>query len=265
MATKTADDYVSLITPWQSIKARFVATVRAGVQPYADAQAVIASLPGAFDLDDAIGAQLDATGQWIGPTRYVPLPIITGYFSLDVEGLGLDQGVLREAYSDATTIYALDDDVYRRLLYAVIAANRWDGTVPGAQAVFDLFFTDPATHVFVQDNAQAPYPYTYFSLDVQGQGLDEGLIYSTGTEAATSQAAADVSMTIGVSGKIPPPVYLGLLAQNALRIKPAGVETTYAVTTVDGAALFGLDVENEFVAGLDVGAIGASPSDLLAA
>jgi hypothetical protein len=265
MATKTADDYVGLITPWQSTKARFVATVRAGVQPYADAQAVIASLPGAFDLDDAIGAQLDATGQWIGPTRYVPLPIITGYFSLDVDGLGLDQGVLREAYSDATTIYALDDDVYRRLLYAVIAANHWDGTVPGAQAVFDTFFTDPATHVFVQDNAQAPYPYTYFSLDIQGQGLDEGLIYSTGTEAATSQAAADVSMTIGVSGKIPPPIYLGLLAQNALRIKPAGVETTYTVTTVDGAALFGLDVGNEFVAGLDIGAIGASPSDLLAA
>ncbi len=67
--SKTVADYTGLITPWQSTKARFVATVSAGVAPYCDAQVVIASMPGQFDLDVAVGDQLDKTGEWIGQSR----------------------------------------------------------------------------------------------------------------------------------------------------------------------------------------------------
>ncbi|WP_164079376.1 DUF2612 domain-containing protein, partial [Stenotrophomonas maltophilia] len=67
-------------------------------------------------------------------------------------------------------VYSLDDETYRRLLRANILAKRWDGTVPGAQAAFDVFFIDPATHVFVQDNAQVPYPQILFAFDEEGKG-----------------------------------------------------------------------------------------------
>lgn len=259
--SRSADDYVARITPWQSGHARFEGTVRVTVAPVADAGAVSASLPAAFDLDTAIGAQLDATGVRVGRSRNVPLPIPGVYFSLDVAGRGLDQGVWKGPYDTEVGITALSDDVYRRLLRANILAKRWDGTVPGAQSAFDAFFIDPETRVFVQDNAQVPFPRAVFALDTEGQGLDEGF-WNDG-QATASIGAVDVSMVIGVAGRIPEPVILGLLGIGAIPIKPAGVTTTYSVVTVDDTALFGLDVQNEFVAGLDTGSWGASPETLL--
>lgn len=254
--------YLGRITPWQSTHTNFTATVSGSLEPVVTASAVIETLPAAFDLDWAIGAQLDAVGLYIKPDRNVRLPIPGAYFSLDIEGLGLDQGALKGPYDGEYGIYQLDDETYRRLLYANTLANRWDGTVPGAQAVCDTFFIDPETLVFVQDNAQVPYPLSFFSLDVTGSGLDEGVIYE-GDAARPSSGSVNVSMTIGVAGKLPPRLYLGLLAQRAIRIKPSGVKTDYAVTTVDGAPLFGLDVQNDYVSGLDTGAIGADPADIL--
>lgn len=261
--TRSLDDYLGRITPWQSTRPKFTATVSGTLAPFATASVVIAGIPEAYDLDSAVGVQLDATGAWIGRDRNVRLPIPGAYFSVDVAGLGLDEGSLKGPYDGQYGIYQLDDETYRRLLGANIMAKRWDGTVPGAQAAFDAFFIDPATHVFVQDNAQVPYPVGFFSVDVAGSGLDEAAIYVGGQSA--NVGFVDPSMTIGVSGKIPPPLYLGLLAQGAIPIKPGGVRVDYAVTSVDGAALFGLDVENEFVAGLDVGAMGVDPSILLSA
>lgn len=259
--TIALETYLGRITPWQSGRPRFVATVAGTLAPFVAASVVIASIPAAYDLDTAVGVQLDVTGAWIGRDRNVRLPIPAAYFSIDVAGLGLDEGSLKGLYDGQSGIYQLDDDTYRRLLRANILARRWDGTVPGAQAAFDAFFVDPATHVFVQDNAQVPYPVAFFSIDTAGAGLDEAAIY-TGEQSA-NVGSVDVSMTIGVSGKIPPPLYLGLMAQGAIPIKPGGVQTSYAVTSVDGAPLFGIDVENEFVSGLDVGAMGVDPGTLL--
>lgn len=237
----TLNDYLGRITPWQSIHPRFEASVRATLAPIVNTAAVVATLPAAFDLDTAIGVQLDATGAWVGRDRYVRIPIPHAWFSFDIEGLGYDQAVWQNAYSGEIAIFALDDETYRRLLYANIVAKHWDGTVPGAQAAFDTYFIDPDTHVFVQDNTQASYPL--------------------GGQASTTKV--DVSMTIGVSGKIPPTIDLGLLAQDGIPIKPAGVQTDYAVTSVDGTPLFGFDVQNEFISGFDTGAFGVDPATLL--
>lgn len=256
--------YLGRITPWQSTKPNFVGTVSATLEPVVTAAVTVEAVPGAFDLDGAVGVQLDATGQYILPSRNVSLPIPSAYFSLDDLQLGLDQGSWKGPYSGEFGIYQLDDDTYRRLLRTNILANRWDGTIPGAQAIFDTFFVDPATFVFVQDNAQVPYPLAYFSFDRDGAGLDQAIWLVTNA-GRPSTGTVDVSMTIGVAGKLPPPIYLGLLAQGAIPIKPAGVETNYAITSVDGAALFGFDVQNQYVSGFDSGALGVSPQVLLSA
>jgi len=254
---------LALVPPYHATQPRFMAMLRATFAPFVEAGGVARSLPSHFDLDTAIGVQLDAVGKWIGRARTVPIPLAGIYFTLDDERRGFDQGVWKGPFDTEVGIVSLDDEVYRRLLRANILAKRWDGTVPGAQAAFDTFFIDPATHVFVQDNAQVPFPKALFSLDAAGQGFDEG-VWGDGEEAA-SIGVVDVSMTIGVSGRIPEPVIVGLLAQGAIPIKPAGVTTTYSMVTVSDTPLFGFDVQNEFVSGFDTGSWGAPPERVFSA
>nr|WP_230946052.1 DUF2612 domain-containing protein [Burkholderia vietnamiensis] len=64
-------------------------------------------------------------------------------------------------------------------------------------------------------------------------------------------------MTIGIAGKVPSAVFLALLAGGYIPLKPEGVRVAYTiVTTVDGAPMFGFDMNNQFVAGFDTGAWG---------
>lgn len=73
----------------------------------------------------------------------------------------------------------------------------------------------------------------------------------------------DVAMTICVAGKIPPPILLGLLGQNALRLKPAGVQVTYRITSVNRRPIFGWGKSSKYIAGWRRGAWGVSPEYLL--
>lgn len=261
--SRKVEDYTGRITPWQSNNPKFVETVADTITPIADAGAVSASLPAAFDFDTATGAQLDVVGQWVGRDRSVKLPIPNSYFSFDDANRGLDRGVWQGPYDTEVGITSLDDETYRRLLRALVLANHWDGTLPGAQAIFDAFFIDPATRVFLQDNAQVPQPQIFFALDVVGQGFDQGVW--TGADGILSPAGVvDMSLTICVAGQIPPPVLLGLLGQFAIPIKPMGVTTEVSVTSVNNDALFGFDMANDYVAGFDAGAFGVSPDYLLA-
>lgn len=76
----------------------------------------------------------------------------------------------------------------------------------------------------------------------------------------------DMSITIGVAGKQPSALYSALLTQGFLSLKPLTVHVNYAFTSIDGAAVFGFDVDNEYVAGFDRGAWAATtltPQNLL--
>jgi hypothetical protein len=242
----TKDDLLGLVPPWHSTRPKFMATLAAVLAPLVAMRDVVSHLPVDFDLDNAIGVQLDAVGVRIGRARTVRLPAPTLYFTFDEADLGFDQGVWKGPYEDPQTTVSLDDDTYRRLLRANILAKHWDGTIPGAQAVFDAFFVDPDTYVFVQDNAPAAFP-------------DELVIPGTGDQRL------EMSMTIGVAGKALSLTYLGILDQNLIPIKPAGIDTTYAVASTNNRALFGFDVQNEFVAGFDTGAFGVTPAERLRA
>ncbi len=81
--------------------------------------------------------------------------------------------------------------------------------------------------------------------------------------ARLKTGAVDLAIVVGVAGKIPPRIYLGLLGQNALRIKPAGVTMTYRITSVDQAPVFGFGVQNQYVSGWGTGAWGVTPDYLL--
>ncbi|KVC71640.1 hypothetical protein WI73_11615 [Burkholderia ubonensis] len=213
------NDYTSLITSEHRDKPRFAATVAAVVQPLVDQMNLLASMPGKFDLDVAVGDQLDAVGLWVGVSRRIRTPLTGIYFSFDIAGLGFDQGIWKGPFDPDTGLTVLDDDTYRLVIRAKIGANHWDGTLASSAAILNSIF-GADTHVFIEDHQ-------------------------------------DMSMTIGISGKVPSAVFLALLAGGYIPLKPEGVRVNYTiVTTVDSAPLFGFDMSGPYVAGFDAGAWG---------
>ena len=222
----TEDDYLNLITPYHRSKPKFSAMIAAIVAPFILAQERIAGLIADFDIDSAIGVQLDAVGEWVGLSRYIVTPLENVWFSLGIEGLGLGQAPILGPYDSDTGLTTLDDNLYRKLLKARIAINNWDGTVPAAQAALDIFFDDPDSLVFYDDRG-------------------------------------DMTASIAISQKIPAILLLVILAGGYLPVEPGGVEVDYLVTSVDGAPCFGLGANNEFIGGLGFGAMANPIADRL--
>ncbi|KVP40827.1 DUF2612 domain-containing protein [Burkholderia ubonensis] len=213
------NDYTALITSEHRDKPRFAATVAAVVQPLVDQMNLLASMPGKFDLDVAVGDQLDTVGLWVGVSRRIRTPLTGIYFSFDIAGLGFDQGIWKGPFDPDTGLTILDDDTYRLVIRAKIGANHWDGTIASSAAILNSIF-GADTHVFIEDHQ-------------------------------------DMSMTIGLSGKVPSAVFLALLAGGYIPLKPEGVRVNYTiVTTVDGAPMFGFDMSGPYVSGFDAGAWG---------
>lgn len=226
--TKTLQDYLDRVTPFHATRPDYIAVLTLLLQPFVDAQALLASIPHAFDLDFAIGVQLDAVGEWVGQSRQINTPLMNLFFSLDTLGLGFDTGVWQGPYAPPTGITSLDDDTYRALLYAVVAANRSDGTVVDTLAITQAFFNNP-----VISN-----PGTLLFLDDK----------------------QDMSYVVGIAGEIPGLLYLALLETDVFeRLHPAGVDAIYLVTSVNNTPLFGFDVYNQYVAGFDTGSWGMDP------
>lgn len=212
--------YVRLITTEHVDKPKFVATVTISVQPFIDEQNLIFYSPELYDLDTAVGTQLDVVGLWVGVTRYTSTPLTGVYFAFDTVDLGFDQGVWQGAFDPTTGIVCLIDSTYRLLLKARILANHWDGTVSGAMGALSLLFNEsstPNTKLFLEDNF-------------------------------------DMTMTFIVAGQLPNALFLALLASGALGIKPVGVGVNYLKTSVNGDPVFGFDVQNDYISGFDVGA-----------
>src|SRR5271166_1902648 len=115
-------DYLALVPPYNARDPNFMAELALVLQPFADQQTFLASLPQAFSVATSIGVQEDAVGKWVGVSRNIPVPVENPWFTLDFAGLGFDQGYWFGPY-DGQALVALDDDTFRRLIYAKIIAN----------------------------------------------------------------------------------------------------------------------------------------------
>lgn len=256
---RNQEDYVDLVPPLNQGKARFEQTIRVSVEVPAAVQEFLYGLVSAFDIDKAVGVQLDAVGQRVGCSRQVAYPLQGIFFSMDDPLRGFDLGVWKGSYDDLSGVYTLDDDTYRRLMRAKVLANVSDGSVETTQAVLDAYFTDPETLVFVEDQGFT-FSALFFTFDDPQRGFDTG--YWKQAQDADYDKASSMAMTVAVAGKIPSKVDLALMDQGAFKIKPTGVAISYLVTTVDRTPLFGFDMDNDYVAGFDTGSFGAPPADV---
>lgn len=213
--------YLDLITSEHNQRPKFMAMVQAVMQAYADIIAVMMTIPALFDLDDAVGVQLDVIGEWVGVTRNVKVPITGVFFSWDVVGLGWAEGSWADS-SSPSELVVLPDAAYRTLLRARIAANHWDGTIPGVYEVWDTMFAGTGFGILIQD---------------------EGHMH----------------MIMALTGPVPDAVTLALFEGGYLNLKPAGVRISkYYTPAIPSTPYFGWGVENSSISGWGVGAWGVT-------
>ncbi|HEY1847071.1 MAG TPA: DUF2612 domain-containing protein [Buttiauxella sp.] len=188
-----SNQYSNLIPAWQREAPNYLKMLDALTEAFTRQQAVSRSLVGHFDLDKAIGAQLDIIGQWIGSTRRIFAPIEDYFFTLDSETLGFDYGYWKNRYDSEFGFVDLDDDNFRTVLRAKIGANNWNGT---SQTLPDIL--------------QSIYP----KKDILISFIDN----------------QDMTMTVTVKGKSISTITKEIIRQGYLAIKPAGITVNYEIT-----------------------------------
>jgi hypothetical protein len=123
------NEYTDLIAGFHVGKERYTSWVFTLTEPLRIARERLAALREDFDVDTAIGAQLDAVGVRVGVSRVLPMTLTDVYFALDdVDGIGLDLGVWKGVYDPVDGTTTLGDETYRAVIKAKIAQNHWDGT-----------------------------------------------------------------------------------------------------------------------------------------
>lgn len=210
------DEYLNLVPSENRGQPNFIATLSAVLQPLVDWQNTVLTFPALYDLDVAAGVQEDATGEWIGATRYVTEALTGVFFSWNTAALGWNQGSWAPTNSP-TQLIALPDDAYRTLLRGKIAANNWDGTIPGAYAVFAAAFAGTPYGILIQDRP-------------------------------------GMHMAYALTGPVPDALTFALFTSGLLTPKPAGVKVDeYYTPVVPDVPYFGWGVENAGISGWNVG------------
>lgn len=210
------DDYTKLVTSEHNDKPLFMAVVAALCQGLVDIGNQVTELPNDFDLDKAIGVQLDAVGLWVGISRVLPVPITGVYFAWDDTALtGWESGIWQGIFDPASGLTSLPDDQYRVLLRAKIAANRWDGSLVAAETIWNFLFGG-TPEIIVQDNQ-------------------------------------DMSMTVAFYGPPLSAVQQALLLGGYFPLKPSGVRVNYYGVPVNAGPLFAWDVASTELQGWEQG------------
>ncbi|MBO0738085.1 MAG: DUF2612 domain-containing protein [Alphaproteobacteria bacterium] len=221
------DQWLGRVTSTYNQQPRFMATVDVSVQPMADALEPLRAFARLWDIEVARGAQLDMIGQWVGLSRRITLRAPeTGWFSLDIPGLGLDQARWYGPDAERGGHITLDDEEYRLLLKARILANHWDGTRDGAYAVWNGYFGPKGFEIFVFNNYTRPYCWFTWDDPNPACGWEAG--YWDGTDPAELYpATGTMHMLVILYGEHHSQLVQALLTGGYLDLKPAGVALGY--------------------------------------
>lgn len=119
------NSYLGLVTS-EHKKPNYLAMLSAFCQAQVDQQNVMNSFSALFDVDLAVGDQLDKIGNWVGVSR------------------NLNQSLLG--------VTVLPDASYRLLIKLFIAQNVWDGTIPGIYSIWNTILQPTVGPILIQDN-----------------------------------------------------------------------------------------------------------------
>lgn len=133
----STNKYTDLIAGYHFDKPLFTQWIYALTQPLITAQNRLAEMQEDFDIDTAVGVQLDAVGVRVGISRKLPVSITGVFFSFDIAGVGFDEGIWLGRYESPEGITTLDDGTYRNVLKTKVLVNHWDGTIESLYYLLD--------------------------------------------------------------------------------------------------------------------------------
>ena len=208
------NEYTDLIAGYHVGKEKYTQWVFELTEPLRLAKERLAALRRDFDVDYAVGPQLDTIGVRVGVSRRIPMALRDVYFALDdLDGIGLDLGVWKGRYDPVDGTTTLDDETYRAVIKSKILQNHWDGTretLPAFLTGVLALFGQPAKVLDLED-LQTMHVVLHLTKD------------ST------------------------PPIVWELFSRRIIDVTAAGV----SVDLVDNQPWFGLDYETASVKGLD--------------
>jgi hypothetical protein len=136
-------DYIKLLTSQYQLADTFKSWLQHCVEIFEDGMECSNQLNNDFDLNFALGSQLDIIGDIVGQKRTLPFEPSDGSNPV------------------------LDDYVYRQLIKAKIALNHWDGQLLSIEEKWNSIF--PNTQIIIVDNQD-------MSIDVSVSGEISSLI-----------------------------------------------------------------------------------------
>lgn len=120
------NNYLNNITSQHRDKPKFISWLSKNLTIIDHAYMSIKSIDINFDIDNAIGKQLDTLGTVIGRKRVLTFQPLNGHNP------------------------TMDDETYRLVLKAKVAMNMWDGTIPQIYEIWSNIFKDIGLQI--QDN-----------------------------------------------------------------------------------------------------------------
>ena len=119
-------EYLKLITSQYQGAPKFLEWLTASLTILQDISVCADLMPSHFDLDTAVGVQLDALGLILGQTRILPFEPTDGSSS------------------------TLDDTIYRKILKLKAFTNHWDGST---SSIYDAWYAIfPDVDLIITDN-----------------------------------------------------------------------------------------------------------------
>lgn len=209
------DQYLGLIPDPNSTQPKYMDWVGVNLQPFVDDQTVLDSFTDAFDLNQAVGVQLDKIGELLQLSRRLKFQ----------PGGGLNAN--------------LSDDRYRLALKAKILLNIWKGT---KQEIYDFWRQYlPQYPILIGDGQDMSMTVLIIGMP---NDTEDAIFFGYDTNTATIKGY-DQSYWEGFDG-----VLRGMVKNHYFLPKPAGVKVNYAFTDT---AAFAYDFESDYLKGYDAG------------
>lgn len=251
--------YTELITNYHAGKPKFVDHVDLSTRPLIDVSTATSGLVAAFDVDTAVGNQLDILGKWIGIDRTIAAPISGVFLEWDKERVGWDQGVWLGPYQSTDELTYLSDDVYRIVLKARIGINNWNGQNGTLPDILETALAGTGIKMIILDNQDMSISVLIVIDEEYLMSVTDRLIFDSGmNRGPLITLPADYVPSrydINPIDKLPAE-FVFVIRAGLLTVKAAGVRVREVVTPSNGYKFFGFDVENEYMAGFETGAWG---------